>query len=109
MREKKWETVLIEKSKEITTKITCDYCGKEIEKEKKYLYLEKEKNYLFIGSDYPECDGNIYDFCNTQCLGKYIQELDMRDISFNYNSLKFELYKDTNKKPIIAKPKIGDK
>ena len=100
MREKKWETVLIEKSKEITTKITCDYCGKEI---------EEEKNYLYLGSDYPECDGNLYDFCNTQCLGKYIQELDMRDVSFNYNSLKFELYKDTNKKPIIAKPKTGDK
>jgi len=100
MREKKRETVLIEKSKEITTKITCDYCGKEI---------EKEKNYLYLGSDYPECDGDFCDFCSTQCLGKYIQELDMIEISFNYNSLKFELYKDTNKKPIIAKPKTGGK
>lgn len=82
MRETEYREITTKKREEVTTKITCDYCGKEI----------KEKmSYLYIGSEWPEeCEGDFHDFCSPKCLGNFIKELDIETFSSLHNSIDFK-------------------
>ena len=67
--------------KEIITAVNCDLCKKTIKENDLYIHL-------FIGSKYPECDGDSYQFCSNNCFADFIKEIDITEFYNCYTDLK---------------------
>ena len=75
---------IVEK-KYFVVEISCDECNKNIENGNKYIDL-------FIGSPYPECDGNDYQFCCKECFSEFIKTSTEYDRNY-YNKFEFKTFK----------------
>ncbi len=58
---------------EVVTKVICDFCKKEA----KDWYMS-----LYVGSPYPECDGEEYQFCSHDCFIEHLKHMTVYDLTY---------------------------
>lgn len=69
---KQTKRIIKQVEKEIVTKVICDTCKQE----SKDWYIS-----LGLSSEYPECDGDEYQFCSHDCFIEYLKHMPVWDLT----------------------------